>query len=220
QVADPSRASSGHVLWTYAHVPHGYKEKQPGEVASLIEAQIERFAPGFKDTIRARHSTSPQQLEAWNPNIIGGDIAGGPMAGLRVLFRPGATPNPYRIGPHALLASGATPPGPGPHGMAAPHPPYSRLTHKSVPTRPQANGSRPPRTMLRPKGKHVTGLILILAIASRIPTMVTAWPAAVTTWLIASQRPATRNQMRLPMAEKLPVPRVGWTTLRPNGHKA
>ena len=127
QVADPSRASSGHVLWTYAHVPHGYKEKQPGEVASLIEAQIERFAPGFKDTIRARHSTSPQQLEAWNPNIIGGDIAGGTMAGLRVLFRPGATSNPYRIGPHAFMASGATPPGAGVHGMAGAHAAYSIL---------------------------------------------------------------------------------------------
>lgn len=128
QVADPTRAESGHILWTYAHVPHGYQEQYPGEVAGLIEAQIERFAPGFKDTIVEKQSTSPQQLEAWNPNIIGGDIAGGTMAGLRVLLRPGLTMHPYRLGAGTFMASGATPPGAGVHGMAGANAAYDILS--------------------------------------------------------------------------------------------
>lgn len=117
QAADPSRATDGHVLWTYAHVPNGFEESRPGEVAELIEAQIERFAPGFRDVIRTRVSTSPAQLEEWNPNIVGGDIAGGSMGGLRVLLRPGLTLDPHRLGAGVYLASGATPPGAGVHGM-------------------------------------------------------------------------------------------------------
>lgn len=112
QVADPGRSSRGHVLWTYAHVPHGYVEKHPGEVASLIEAQIERFAPGFREVIVEKQQTSPADLEAWNPNLIGGDIAGGSMAGLGALLRI-----PHRIGPGLYLASGSTAPGAGVHGM-------------------------------------------------------------------------------------------------------
>ena len=66
-VADPSR---GLALWTYAHVPHGYQERYPGEVSELIAQQIERFAPGFRDTILAIHTTSPADLERWNPNPV------------------------------------------------------------------------------------------------------------------------------------------------------
>ena len=98
QVADPGRARSGFILWAYAHVPHNYQERYPGEVAELIEQQIERFAPGFRDTIVTRNLVSPQQLQALNPNLIGGDIAVGAMSGSQVLFRPGIRANPYRIG--------------------------------------------------------------------------------------------------------------------------
>lgn len=117
QAADPSRAASATTLWTYAHVPHGYVEKREGEVAALIEAQIERFAPGFKDTIIRREQQAPADLEAWNPNLIGGDIAGGAMSGMKALFRPGVTLDPYRVAPGVFLASSSTPPGAGVHGM-------------------------------------------------------------------------------------------------------
>lgn len=128
QVADPTRAKSGHILWTYAHVPHGYEETQPGEVANLIETQIERFAPGFKDTIIERNPTSPTQLEAWNSNLIGGDIAGGTMGGVKALLRPGLTLNPYQIGENTFMASGATPPGAGVHGMPGANAAHAVLT--------------------------------------------------------------------------------------------
>lgn len=123
QAADPSRAhgpAEGRtVLWTYAHVPAGYVELRAGEVAGLIEAQIERFAPGFRDRIRERRTTDPAQLEQWNPNLIGGDVAGGAMTGLQSVLRPRPALQPHRLAPHGLyLASSSTPPGAGVHGMA------------------------------------------------------------------------------------------------------
>ena len=108
-VADPSR---GLVLWSYAHVPHGYRERYPGEVAALIEAQIARFAPGFSNVVAGRIDTSPQLLEAWNPNLIGGDIAGGAMDGTQLLMR-----QPHRLRRGLYLASASTAPGAGVHGM-------------------------------------------------------------------------------------------------------
>lgn len=119
QVADPSRARSGqHVLWAYTHVPPGYVEHVPGEVTRRIEAQIERFCPGFGEVIVDKRCHSPHDLEAWNPNLIGGDIAGGSMLGAGALLRPGATLRPYQVAPRVFMASGATPPGAGVHGMA------------------------------------------------------------------------------------------------------
>lgn len=128
QAADPSRmpgsAPDGHtVVWTYAHVPHGYRERREGEVAGRILNQLERFAPGTRDRVVAQHRTSPAQLEAWNPNLVGGDIAGGSMTGLQALLRPGLTADPFRLGeipgggPRLYLASSSTPPGAGVHGM-------------------------------------------------------------------------------------------------------
>ncbi|WP_257202914.1 phytoene desaturase family protein [Corynebacterium cystitidis] len=112
--ADPSR---GLTLWSYAHVPHGYQEKYAGEVRELITAQIERFAPGFREVIVDTHETNPAELQAWNPNLIGGDIAGGSMGGLQTLMRPGISPRPHRLAPGLYLASSSTPPGAGVHGM-------------------------------------------------------------------------------------------------------
>ncbi|SJM64182.1 NAD(P)/FAD-dependent oxidoreductase [Gulosibacter sp. 10] len=119
QVADPGRAGGTgyHVVWTYAHVPHGYEEPREGEVIDLVERQLERFAPGFRDTVVFRNATPPAALEAWDPNLIGGDVAGGASTGLQALLRPGPTLDPYRLGPGLYLASASTPPGAGVHGM-------------------------------------------------------------------------------------------------------
>src|SRR5699024_14385 len=129
-VADSTRFTgqdtNNTVVWTYAHVPHGYREPERGEIARLIMHQIERFAPGFQARIRKQVSTSPAALETWNPNLIGGDIAGGAMTGLQALLRPGLTLDPYRLttrttrstdSPRLYLASSSTPPGAGVHGM-------------------------------------------------------------------------------------------------------
>ncbi|RRJ87028.1 NAD(P)/FAD-dependent oxidoreductase [Gulosibacter macacae] len=117
QAADPSRASNRTIIWAYAHVPFGYRDAHPGEVRGRIEAQIERFAPGFRDRILEYCESSPAALEAWNPNLVGGDIAGGAMTGRQVLFRPGFTLAPHRLAPGLYLASASTPPGAGVHGM-------------------------------------------------------------------------------------------------------
>ncbi len=113
-LCDPSRAPEGkHTLWVYAHVPHGCTE----DVTDRIERQIERFAPGFRDLVLARRVLSPAGFEAYNPNDVGGDIAGGAHDGLQLLFRPTVrlrsyvTPNPA-----ILLCSASTPPGGGVHG--------------------------------------------------------------------------------------------------------
>lgn len=112
--ADPSR---GMTLWTYAHVPHGYIERSSGEVREIITRQIERFAPGFRDIVTDTHDTSPTELEKWNPNLVGGDIAGGSMTGMQSLVRPMLSTHPHRLSNNLYLASAATPPGAGVHGM-------------------------------------------------------------------------------------------------------
>ncbi|MDU4634256.1 MAG: FAD-dependent oxidoreductase, partial [Corynebacterium sp.] len=97
--------------------PRGYAERYPGEVTELITAQIERFAPGFRDTILATHATSPAELERWNPNLVGGDIAGGAMTGLQTLLRPRLSAHPHRLAPGVIMASSSAAPGAGVHGM-------------------------------------------------------------------------------------------------------
>lgn len=112
---DPTRAPAGqHTFWAYCHVPLG----SPFDMRERIEAQIERFAPGFRDLILARHVTNPARLEAEDANHIGGDISGGSPGGLQLFFRPGYRLNPYTTGAPAIyLCSSSTPPGPGVHGM-------------------------------------------------------------------------------------------------------
>ncbi len=118
-VFDTTRAPEGkHTLWAYAHVPRGYS----GDATDAIDGQIERFAPGFRDLVLARHVTTPRDLQAHNPNYVGGDIAGGAHSGLQLIFRPTialrayATPNPS-----LFLCSASTPPGAGVHGMCGWH---------------------------------------------------------------------------------------------------
>jgi phytoene dehydrogenase-like protein len=112
---DSLRAPDGkHTLWAYCHLPHGSAE----DMTARIEAQVERFAPGFQRRIQARHSMSPIELEAYNENYVGGDIAGGSHAGLQLLLRPTPSLSPYRTSdPRLFLCSASTPPGAGVHGM-------------------------------------------------------------------------------------------------------
>jgi phytoene dehydrogenase-like protein len=114
-VADATRAPSGqHTLWAYCHVPNG----SDVDMTERIEAQIERFAPGFRDLILARVSTSTAEGEQRNPNYLGGDITGGAGTLRQTLFRPALRWNEYRTGtPGLYLCSSSTPPGGGVHGM-------------------------------------------------------------------------------------------------------
>jgi phytoene dehydrogenase-like protein len=118
-VFDPTRAPSGsHTLWAYCHVPNGSNV----DMTAAIEQQIERFAPGFRDVVRARTAMGPADVQAHNANYIGGDINGG-LADLRqILFRPSARPNPYTTpNPRLFICSSSTPPGGGVHGMCGWH---------------------------------------------------------------------------------------------------
>lgn len=116
---DPGRAPAGrHVFWAYAHVPNGWD----GDLTPAIEAQLERFAPGFGDLILARAVAGPAEVQRRNPNYVGGDIAGGRCDGLHLLLRPTLAPVPYATAhPAVFLCSSATPPGPGVHGMCGYH---------------------------------------------------------------------------------------------------
>lgn len=114
-LADPSRSSGDvHPVYSYAHTPAGWT----GDATALIEAQIERFAPGFRDRILARHVRSVAQMQAHNANYVGGDVVTGSNDALQLVFRPRAALDPYSTGvPGVFLCSAATPPGAGAHGM-------------------------------------------------------------------------------------------------------
>ena len=114
---DPARAPHGkHVLWAYCHVPNGSSV----DMTERIEAQIERFAPGFRDCVLARHISSPAVFESMDANLVGGDIGGGAMTLRQLLFRPAL--HSYSTGaPGLYLCSASTPPGGGVHGMCGYH---------------------------------------------------------------------------------------------------
>ena len=116
---DPSRAPAGsHTAWAYCHVPHG----STVDMTARIEAQVERFAPGFRDLILARHTKNTAQLETYNPNLIGGDINGGALLLSQLFTRPLVTFNPYATpDPRVFLCSSSTPPSGGVHGMCGYH---------------------------------------------------------------------------------------------------
>jgi phytoene dehydrogenase-like protein len=110
---DSTRAPAGqHTAWGYCHVPNGSRE----DMTSAIEAQVERFAPGFRECILARHTMGPEELERHNANLVGGDIVGGAPDVRQLFLRP--TSSLYRTPDRNLyLCSASTPPGGGVHGM-------------------------------------------------------------------------------------------------------
>jgi phytoene dehydrogenase-like protein len=118
-VVDPTRAPDGrHTLWAYAHVP----ARSPLDVSEAVIAQIERFAPGFRDLILARHVITAAEQELRNSNYVGGDIAAGAMTLTQTVMRPLARRDPFTTPlPGVYLCSASTPPGPGVHGMAGVH---------------------------------------------------------------------------------------------------
>jgi len=96
-------------------------------MTTRIEQQIERFAPGFRNTILARHTMTPANLEAYNANYIGGDISGGSNDWTQPLTRPFVRLDPYRMADGVFLCSSSTPPGAGVHGMCGYHAARSAL---------------------------------------------------------------------------------------------
>jgi phytoene dehydrogenase-like protein len=114
-LCDESRAPAGkHTFWAYCHVPSG----STVDMTSAIERQIERFAPGFRDRVLARHTMNCADYERYNPNLIGGDIVGGMADWRQLLTRPVVRAKPHTTpDPAIFLCSASTPPGAGVHGM-------------------------------------------------------------------------------------------------------
>lgn len=124
-VCDPSRAPEGkHTLWAYCHVPSG----STIDMTDRIEAQLERFAPGFRDRVLARATMAPKEVEDYNPNYVGGDITGGVQDLRQTFTRPAARLDPYATPNERLfICSASAPPGGGVHGMAGYHAARSAL---------------------------------------------------------------------------------------------
>lgn len=139
---DPSRAPAGkHVLWAYTHVPAGSTRDR----AEAITAQIERFAPGFRDTILAQSSRTATEVAAYNPNYVGGDIAAGEPSIAQLVARPVLSTDPWRTpAPGIYLCSSSTPPGPGVTGLNGYYAARSALRHEF--------GLAPPRLGIREHG--------------------------------------------------------------------
>lgn len=114
-LADPSRsAGSINPIWAYAHVPHGWT----GDATEIVTAQIERFAPGFRDRIVATHTRSAPEMQAYNANYVGGDVSAGANTARQIVLRPRVSTDPYSLGVEGVyLCSSSTPPGGGVHGM-------------------------------------------------------------------------------------------------------
>jgi len=116
---DSTRAPKGkHTAWAYCHVPNG----STVDMTAAIENQVERFAPGFKDQILAKNTMNSSQIEAYNPNYIGGDINGGIIDIGQLFTRPALRVSPYRTSAKGIyICSSSTPPGGGVHGMCGFH---------------------------------------------------------------------------------------------------
>lgn len=136
-LADPQRSVGNvHPVWSYAHVPYGYT----GDATEAITAQIERFAPGFRERIIGTAVRSTPGFAEYNPNYVGGNIMTGAKNIPQLVFGPRATFTPYDVGlPGHFLCSAATPPGPGAHGMCGAHAATRALRYLS--------GDAPPPTI-------------------------------------------------------------------------
>jgi phytoene dehydrogenase-like protein len=124
---DDTRAPAGmHTVWAYCHVPNGWA----GDASLAVEAQIERFAPGFRERIIARRVHTPRQLEAWDANLVGGDVNGGAGSLSQMFGRTRWTSTPWSTPVADLyVCSAATPPGGGVHGMCGFHAARAALRH-------------------------------------------------------------------------------------------
>jgi phytoene dehydrogenase-like protein len=133
-VVDPGRAPAGQqTLWGYCHVPRG----SAVDMSARIEAQIERFAPGFRDLILARSVRTAADMERYNPNYVGGDITGGAGTLRQTVLRPTPRWNPYRTALRGVyLCSASTPPGGGVHGMCGSWAARTALADLGLPHRP------------------------------------------------------------------------------------
>ncbi|GAA3212619.1 phytoene desaturase family protein [Streptomyces thermocoprophilus] len=134
-LADPGRSVGDvHPVWTYAHVPNGYT----GDVTEAIIAQIERFAPGFRERIVGRTVRTTSGFAEYNPNYVGGNIMTGAKNVRQLVSGPRLTLSPYEVGlPGYYICSAATPPGPGAHGMCGAHAAEAalRYLHRTARTR-------------------------------------------------------------------------------------
>jgi phytoene dehydrogenase-like protein len=139
---DPSRAPAGkHIAWAYCHVPNGSEV----DVSELMEAQIERAAPGFRDQVMARAIFDARAVEHHDMNYVGGDISGGASDLTQLFFRPVARLDPYSTpSPDIFICSSSTPPGGGVHGMcgywaarSALHKAFGRRAAACSPAHPQ-----------------------------------------------------------------------------------
>jgi phytoene dehydrogenase-like protein len=135
-LADPGRAPAGkHTLWAYCHVPNGSTVDMTGR----IEAQIERFAPGFRDRVQARHSMDTAAMETHDANLVGGDIGGGSAKLTQFLRRPAYSLRPWETPVSGLyICSASTPPGAGVHGMGGWQ--AAKLALSAKPTRVTVRG--------------------------------------------------------------------------------
>ena len=114
RVPQEAADSAAQTLWAYCHVPNGSSV----DMTAAIEAQIERFAPGFRDLVLARATRTAASYETYDPNYVGGDINGGAASLWQTLARPAPSPVPYATpNPRVFLCSASTPPGGGVHGM-------------------------------------------------------------------------------------------------------
>jgi phytoene dehydrogenase-like protein len=140
---DPTRAPAGnHIAWAYCHVPNG----STSDMTEHIEAQVERFAPGFRESILARSTMGPTELEAHNANYVGGDINAGAATLRQTLARPIASRSPYTTPlPGLFLCSASTPPGGGVHGMCGHHAAETALRHSHVLNLENTSSARPSR---------------------------------------------------------------------------
>jgi phytoene dehydrogenase-like protein len=137
---DASRAPAGkHTAWAYCHVPNASREDMLGR----IEAQIERFAPGFHDCILARSVMSPHQLEQHNENLVGGDFNGGSPGGLQLFIRPARRLYSTPV-PSLFLCSASTPPGGGVHGLCGYFAAHRALRQPVPPFNPTASAEQSP----------------------------------------------------------------------------